>query len=111
MKQLALLFAVLIIVSCSSKYGDKPDVLLTKDELEDVLFEMAVVQAAENTSRTDSGKIIDTYTYIKNRFGYDSVAVVSSTLYYANDYKEFEKINNRVFDRIKVLKEKYAIEK
>ena len=111
MKQFLLIFSVLVFISCSSKYGEKPEVLLSQDELEDVMFEMSIMQAAENTSRTDSGKIMDTYSYIKKRFGFDSTAIVSSTLYYANDYKEYEDMNKRVYKRLQDYRSKYTTPK
>lgn len=101
MKHYLFVFSFIFVISCTSSTVSKPENLLSENELEDVFFEMAIMQAAESTSRTDSGKVMDTYHYIKNRFGYDSTTIVNSTLYYADDYKEYEKLNQRVLDKLK----------
>ena len=94
-----LLFGVFI--SCEKDNAPKPDKLITEADLEEVLYEMAILQGAESQSKTSGGDFIDTYQYIKNRFGLDSLTIVQNNMYYSYDYKNYELMNQRILKRLK----------
>jgi len=101
----------LILCSCEKNTAPKPEKLISETELEEVLFEMAVLQGAESQLLSNGDVLIDTYAYIKNRFGLDSLAIVQNNMYYAHDYKNYEKINARVLKRLKDLRDKSQVVK
>jgi hypothetical protein len=105
MRKLFFLSVLFFVFSCTKNEAPKPDRLLSEDELEEILFEMAILQGAESQSRTSGGDIIDTYQYIKNRFGIDSVTVVQNNMYYSHDYKNYDKMNTRVLNRLKKMRD------
>ena len=47
MKQLLLIFFGVLIVSCSKNPVPKPDNLLSEEVIKDILFDAAIIQAAE----------------------------------------------------------------
>jgi hypothetical protein len=112
MKKIFFLSLVSIaILSCDNKTSlPKPDKLITEAELEEVLYEMAILQGAESQSRISGEDIIDTYSYIKARFGLDSLTIVQNNMYYSSDYKNYEKLNERVINRLKKLRDQTSID-
>lgn len=112
MKKILFLSLILIgLVSCSKNNAPKPEKLLTELELEEILYEMAIVQSAESQYKTSGDSSLDTYTYVKKRFGVDSLTVVQNNMYYSYDYKNYEKMNERILERLKKLKaEKIVVE-
>lgn len=110
MKKVFFLSIVFIsFISCTKNNAPKPEKLISEWELEEVLFEMAILQGAESQSRSSGGDVIDTYQYIKNRFGLDSLAVVQNNMYYSYDYKTYEKMNDRILQRLKKMKEESQV--
>jgi len=47
MKKLVFLFISIILFSCNDKPVSKPDNLLSKEVMEDIIFDLAILQAAE----------------------------------------------------------------
>ncbi|UYW01279.1 DUF4296 domain-containing protein [Flavobacterium agricola] len=95
----------LVLLSCEKNTAPKPEKLITEAELEEVLYEMAILQGAESQLRTTDNVLIDTYAYIQNRFGLDSLTIVQNNMYYSHDYKNYEKMNERIVKRLKKLQE------
>ena len=101
MKRFLLFFAITILISCSDSAIKKPDNLISKDEMADVIYDMALLQAM----KLDNPAFLDQHNltpaiYIYNKYKIDSVQFAQNDRYYASmltTYKEiYEKVNARL---------------
>ena len=102
MKRLLYIITFLFLVgSCNEKVIEKPDDLIAKDKMIDILIDLAIINA---------GKAIDPYvmeenqiepmSYIYAKYEIDSAQFVRSDLYYAAIPLEYEAIYEAVEERL-----------
>ena len=108
MKHLAYILVLLLIVSCGGqgkKRVKKPDDLIKKDKMVDIIYDMSLVSAAKGVNRKlmeQQGVHPDQYVYEKH--GIDSAQFAQSNEYYAFDLDAYEEIYNKV--KVKLEKDK-----
>lgn len=74
----------------------------------DVLTELSLLHGARAYNKgLMEEKGIDAYPYLTRKFGIDSVQLVQSNNYYAENYRQYQKIYDRVKLRLEVLLEEY----
>ena len=104
-----IIILLLSLVSCQDvERMEKPEDLIPKDKMVDVLLEMSLLQGAKSANRKlfeETG--VKPETYIWERFNIDSLQFVSSSNYYAENYDEYEDIYAEVQHRLEVLQVKY----
>lgn len=96
-----LIFLVFSLVACNPNPVAKPDHLLEENEMVDILYDLAILQATENFNPIklkESG--VDTKTFIFEKYKIDSTTYYQNQRYYAADVKVYKKINQKVLDRI-----------
>lgn len=89
----------------------KPENLIAKNKMVDILFDVFVFNAAKGTAKKALEKnnvTPDAYIYKKHQI--DSLQFVKSNEYYAYDVKAYEDIIDEVESRIKVKKDNYQKE-
>ena len=95
-------------ISCQDVKGpEKPDNLIAKDKMVDILTEAYLANAArsvDNKSIISKGIVIDTIVY-KN-FGIDSLQFVKSNEYYAADVNIYIEIFQKVEARLNAMQAK-----
>lgn len=100
------LFIILLIVSffgsCNDNPVPKPNNLLTEEQMVDILYDIAILQATGSSneigSKNDRQKID---AYIFEKYKIDSVVYTQNQKYYASNTKQYKKIHQKVVDRIK----------
>lgn len=115
MKQvLSIIILVFIIFGCEPKLKPKkPDNLISKSEMTNVLYDMFIVSSAKGISRPKfEEKGIDPEKYILRKYDIDSTQFAESNDYYAHDIEVYKSIIEGVKTRINVKKtELSALEK
>jgi hypothetical protein len=110
MKKLVSLFALLVLFSsCNKDLVKKPDNLIDKGMMVDVMYDMALLDALkyqDPNSLYDNG--INPRTYVYKKYKIDSLQFVKSNAYYAADYREYKKMYDALNDRLK--KEKASVD-
>ncbi|WP_313806330.1 DUF4296 domain-containing protein [Flavobacterium sp.] len=107
MKKILVLFTVLALFACNKKVVDKPDNLLDKNIMIDILFDIALLQAAEsNYSFQMDQEGLKANEFIYKKYGIDSVTFAQNNRYYASDPREYKKMYGEVFHRFELEKEK-----
>ena len=89
----------------------KPDNLIAKNKMVNILFDVFVFNAAKGTDKRileNNNVTPDVYIYEKHQI--DSLQFVKSNEYYAYDIKVYEEIISEVEARIKAKKEVYQNE-
>lgn len=103
MKKLIISAAILsIAISCSDSPVPKPDRLIAKDEMTNVLYDVALVQAV-NSAALDNPSIqkIDLKEYLRKKYALDSATFVQNQRYYASDLESYQEMQQQIKDRLK----------
>ncbi|MDI6032218.1 DUF4296 domain-containing protein [Flavobacterium sp. LB2P84] len=122
-KIITFLTIVTLFVSCKEEVVNKPERLIEKDVMVDIMYDLSILEAIrnQNPASLDTFKI-NSRDYIFKKYKIDSVQFAKSNVYYASDYNEyksmFEQINKRlqantksVDSLIKLKKKKKIIKK
>jgi len=101
MKKLLLISLSVFILSCGSNTAPKPAHLLEKKEMEDILYDLALLQAIKSFQPTvlDTNNV-SSHTYIYKKYKIDSLTFAQNHTYYASDIEGYEKIEKEVSKRI-----------
>ena len=106
----------IVSISCVEKIIDKPENLISKEEMAKIYYDLAIVTAAKNTNNSILKKHhIEGMDYIYTKYGIDSVQFVESDLYYASRpeiYKEiYENSEKRIKEDVKMAEEKKELKR
>ncbi|WP_224484982.1 DUF4296 domain-containing protein [Robertkochia aurantiaca] len=85
MKRSILLGLTLIFAACSEPLVEKPENLIPPDKMTDILYDVAILDAAKGTGLTtleENNIVPDTYIYTK--YDIDSLQFSNSSVYYAS---------------------------
>ena len=110
MNKIILCTIVLIIfTACEKGLVKKPKRLIEREKMVDIMYDLSLLEAMklEQSSLMDSVK----YTanqYIYKKYKIDSVQFSQSNIYYAADYKEYEKMYNQI--KVRLENEKKQVE-
>jgi uncharacterized protein YcfL len=107
MKKLLFILISVLLLSCNDKPVSKPDNLLGKETMEDIIYELAILQAAETYKpQTLSDSNIKIKQYVYKKYNLDSTIYYQNYKYYASDIKVFKKMYRHVNERILIQKNK-----
>ena len=112
MKKGIYLLVLIMIMGCNEKTIQKPENLISKDQMSEILYDLAVINAAKKTNPWRlSDRDIETMPFIYQKHGIDSVQFVQSDIYYASIPSEYETIYKVVEARLEREKAVYEKEK
>ena len=98
-----VLFFILIslIFSCKEEVVKKPENLIEKDIMVDVMYDLALLEAIkyQSTNELETHKI-NPDEYIYKKYKIDNAQFVQSNMYYASDYKEYKKMYDQINSRL-----------
>ena len=104
MKKLALII-VLFVFSCQNNGVEKPDNLIEKDKMVDILYDVSLLEAVRSQGINGGVTNKEINDFVERKYNVDSTQFVKSNRYYAADveeYKEmYEKIKTRVDEELK----------
>lgn len=101
MKNIAYVIVLLLSVSCSDRPVPKPDNLLSKEVMEEIIFDLAVLQAAESHKpQVLTDNKIEIKQFVYKKYNIDSLTYFQNYKYYASDIKAFKKMYKHVNERI-----------
>lgn len=105
-----MIFLVLIsLASCQDiNRTPKPDNLIPEDKMVEVLTELSLLHGARSYNKgLMEEKGINPYPYLTEKYKIDSTQLVQSNEYYAQNYKQYQKIYERVKERLEILMAEY----
>jgi len=105
MKKFLGIFTAIFIISCSKNPVPKPDNLLDDEVMTDILFDIAILQAADGsmTYRLAENNI-KVNTFIYEKYKIDSTTYYQNQKYYAADTKKYKKMYQEVLARLDEIK-------
>jgi len=103
MKKIISLFILgSLFLSCNKDLVKKPDNLIDKNVMEDILYDMSILDALKYQDPNSlSNHGINPKTYIFKKYKIDSLQFVKSIEYYAADYRDYKKMYDNLNDRLK----------
>jgi hypothetical protein len=106
MKKTFLLLTLLVgFISCKDEAVNKPDNLIAKDKMIDVMYDLSILEAMkyQNLASLDTYKV-NPSQYIFKKYKIDSVQFAHSNIYYASNYTNYKEMYDDVIKRIEAKK-------
>ena len=108
MKRLIAIFFLVALFSCNEKTIEKPEDLIPKDQMVEIIYDMAIINAAKKTNSSYLiNNNIEAMPFIFRKYNVDSLQFVKSDLYYASVPEEYEAMYKIVEARIETEKSEY----
>ena len=105
MKGVYAFLTIIIFWSCTDKVTyEKPEDLIGKEEMIDLLYDMHVVIGTSNIKNVHLEKNRNYMSLVYKKYGIDSSRFASSNLYYTSNIVEYEEIYEEVERRLDTLK-------
>ncbi len=106
MNRIVLFLVAFVLFACSKETAEKPEHLLTENQMVDILYDITMVQAV----RSFQPQVIDNNNvnpkeYIYNKHKIDSLTFAQNNAWYASDFDKYEEIQNKVAERVRKEKE------
>lgn len=95
-----VLCCALSVFSCGKTSVEKPNNLIAKDKMVDILYDISLLEAikAQNLKGGINKKRANEYIYKKYKI--DSVQFAKSNKYYATDLNEYKKMYDKVKEKL-----------
>ena len=107
MKKVVSLFIVITIFACNNNPVKQPKNLLDEETMENIIFDVAVLQAAKaNSPEVLLENNIDSEKFIYKKYKIDSATYHQNNRYYAGDVRKHKHLHKRVLKRLEELTEK-----
>lgn len=92
---------LIVLVGCKKELVKEPKHLIEKEKMVNIMYDLSLLEAMkiENPGLMDSIKN-NSNQYIYKKYKIDSVQFAQSNIYYAADYKEYEKMYNQIKTRL-----------
>ncbi|HEY9169570.1 MAG TPA: DUF4296 domain-containing protein [Lutibacter sp.] len=112
MKKISCFFllSVFFMACTSNTIIKKPDHLIPKNQMVDLLTDMLIASGAENIKNNNFERNVNYYPLIFEKYGIDSTRFKESNYYYTSQIDDYEKILKEVNKRLKSMKEKFDAE-
>lgn len=112
MKKLLIIFVVTLVFSCESKVNyEKPEDLIPKDSMIDLLYDMHLAVGTSNLRNKKMEKDRNYMSLVYEKYGVDSTRFAASNVYYTSQAVEYEEMFEEVERRLELLHEKYENER
>ena len=102
MKNFILFYLLVCLISCKNNTIDrpeKPDNLISKEKMAEVIYDMALINSAKGINRTTlENKGIQPKEFIFEKHNIDSIQFAQSNAYYAFDLTEY----NNIYEKVKI---------
>lgn len=100
-RQILIGFLLISLFSCAEKVIEKPDNLIPKEKMTDLLYELAILNAAKGTDKSILEEHIESPTaFLFQHYGVDSLQFVQSDIYYASQPLVYEAIYKDIAERL-----------
>ena len=100
-KIMPFIIVLFVLAGCKKELVKEPKRLIERDKMVNIMYDLSLLEAMkiENPTLMDSIKYTSNQ-YIYKKYKIDSVQFAQSNIYYAADYKEYEKMYNQIKARL-----------
>ena len=102
MKRIIIIVCLLLsAISCNNANSiEKPDNLIEKDKMIDILYDMSLLEAIKSQNINGGISTKDGNEYIYRKYKIDSLQFVKSNKYYASDLDGYKKMFETIKERL-----------
>lgn len=101
MNKFLLIFGlVLLSIACNNSVLSKPDNLIDDDEMIEIFYDLAIIDANRNTSYGNGTNNFVANDYIFKKYKIDSLQFAQSNKYYAADVAKYKRMFKIVRDKL-----------
>jgi len=112
MKKVVYILLLILANSCAEKLLEKPNNLISKEKMIEILNDLAILNAAKTTNMAIlRNHEIEPMQYIYDKYDIDSVQFVESDRYYASLPEQHEEIYIAVEEKLSKEEERLSDEK
>jgi len=105
MKLVYTVIFIFLLYSCNDKVNyEKPEGLISKEEMTDLLYEMHLAVGTSNVRNIHLEKNRNYMSLVYDKFGIDSTQFAESNIYYTSNIDDYEEIYEEVQRRLDTLK-------
>ncbi len=108
MKKILLIPMLFFVFSCVNK-PKKPKNLISKEMMEDLLFDMHIANKTRNVKNIDKEKNINYMSIISDKYKIDSTRFKESHTYYMHNINEYHAIYKKIENRLDTLIKKQEL--
>ena len=106
MNRIVLLISLLLFFSCAEKLKERPEKLIPKEKMVEIIKDLAILNSARTTYVAILQKNgVEPMSYLYAKYGIDSTQFSDSNRYYASIPEEYEEIYSKVEARLEIQKE------
>ena len=108
MKKLLIILVIALVFSCESKVNyEKPEDLIPRDSMIDLLYDMHLAVGTTNLRNKKMEKDRNYMSLVYEKYKVDSTRFAISNIYYTSQAVEYEEMFEEVERRLELLHEKY----
>jgi hypothetical protein len=99
------IFLSIFFMACTSNtIIKKPDHLIPKNQMVDLITDMLIASGAENIKNINLERNVNYFPLVFEKYGIDSTRFKESNYYYTSRIDDYEQILQKVDERLKALK-------
>jgi hypothetical protein len=100
-KIITFLAIVIVFVSCKEEAVEKPERLIEKEKMVDIMYDLAILEGIKyQNSASLMTYNINPSQYIYKKYKIDSLQFAQSNVYYASNYTKYKDIFDEIIKRI-----------
>tara|TARA_B100000508_G_scaffold133900_1_gene124165 strand:- start:47 stop:472 length:426 start_codon:yes stop_codon:yes gene_type:complete len=97
-----------LVVNCTSNtIIKKPDNLISKDQMVDLITDLAIATSAEHVKNLNLERNVNYFPQVFEKYHIDSTRFKESNYYYTSKIDEYDEILKKVEARLKALKKEF----
>ncbi|MFL9829796.1 DUF4296 domain-containing protein [Flavobacterium sp. ST-87] len=100
-KTVSFLVIILLFFSCKEEGVQKPDSLIDKEVMENIIYDLSLLEAIKyNDPNTTENYKVNPKEFIFRKYKVDSVQFAQNNIYYASKYDDYKEMYDSVIKRI-----------
>lgn len=104
---LLILISIFVIACTSNTIYKKPNNLIPRDQMIDLLVDMQIALGAKEAKNSDGNRMVEYMPLVYQKHGIDSAQFAESTFYYTTDIDKYHDIIKEVKNRLDTLRVRY----
>lgn len=106
MKKIIFIVVIALFLACNNSPVEKPDTLLSKDEMTNIIYDVMLLQASKSYNNVEVKKEdLKIESYIFDKYKIDSTTYHQNQRYYASKPKEYEKMYKEVVEKLTLVQQ------
>ena len=98
------ILVLLLLTNCGNSHVEKPDNLIDDDTMIEIFYDLAIIDAAKNSSYENGISTFQANDFIFKKYEIDSLQFAKSNKYWAADVAKYKRMYKIVKEKLEVKK-------